>query len=88
METQKATPCRVCQPVWPPRRVALGMGQEVARRFVKGRTARLSEEPEPPEGFRDLFDKLPQFEQVLNMPTKHLRSAPCRQRVLEGDVVI
>ncbi|STT00599.1 3-polyprenyl-4-hydroxybenzoate carboxy-lyase [Klebsiella pneumoniae] len=44
-------------------------------------------EPEPPKGFRDLFDKLPQFKQVLNMPTKRLRGAPCQQKIIQGDDV-
>jgi 4-hydroxy-3-polyprenylbenzoate decarboxylase len=44
-------------------------------------------EPEPPKGFRDLFDKLPKFKQVLNMPTKVLGSAPCQEQVWQGDDV-
>ena len=52
-----------------------------------GKLLAFLKEPEPPKGFRDLFDKLPQFKQVLNMPTKRLRGAPCQQKVLEGDSV-
>lgn len=78
----------LCNLFGTPRRVALGMGQEdvTALREV-GKLLAFLKEPEPPKGFRDLFDKLPQFKQVLNMPTKRLRGAPCQQKVLEGDAV-
>ncbi len=52
-----------------------------------GKLLAFLKEPEPPKGFRDLFGKLPQFKQVLNMPTKRLRGAPCRQKIIEGDDV-
>lgn len=78
----------LCNLFGTPRRVALGMGQEdvTALREV-GKLLAFLKEPEPPKGFRDLFDKLPQFKQVLNMPTKRLRGAPCQHKVLEGDAV-
>jgi len=78
----------LCNLFGTPRRVAMGMGQEdvTALREV-GKLLAFLKEPEPPKGFRDLFDKLPQFKQVLNMPTKRLRGAPCQQKVLEGDAV-
>ncbi len=52
-----------------------------------GKLLAFLKEPEPPKGFRDLFDKLPQFKQVLNMPTKRLRGAPCQQKIIQGDDV-
>ena len=53
------------------KRVAMGMGQEdVSALREVGKLLAFLKEPEPPKGFRDLFDKLPQFKQVLNMPTK------------------
>ncbi len=69
-------------------RVALGMGQQdvMALREV-GKLLAYLKEPEPPSGFKDAFDKLPVFKQVLNMPTKRLRKAPCQQVVWEGDEV-
>jgi 4-hydroxy-3-polyprenylbenzoate decarboxylase len=76
----------LCNLFGTPRRVALGMGQEDVGP-ARSQAAGLLKEPEPPKGFRDLFDKLPQFKQVLNMPTKRLRGAPCQQKVLEGDAV-
>ncbi len=76
------------QPVWHTSPRGAGDGQEdvTALREV-GKLLAFLKEPEPPKGFRDLFDKLPQFKQVLNMPTKRLRGAPCQQKVLEGDAV-
>ncbi|MDP1282547.1 UbiD family decarboxylase, partial [Klebsiella pneumoniae] len=59
-----------------PRRVALGMGQDdVSSLREVGKLLAFLIEPEAPIGFRDLFDKLPQFKLVLNMPTKRLRGA-------------
>ncbi|KGQ69573.1 3-octaprenyl-4-hydroxybenzoate carboxy-lyase [Chelonobacter oris] len=70
------------------RRVALGMGQEnvTALREV-GKLLAFLKEPDPPKGFKDLIDKLPQFKQVLNMPTKVLSKADCQQIVLQGEQV-
>ncbi|WP_026971245.1 4-hydroxy-3-polyprenylbenzoate decarboxylase [Aliagarivorans marinus] len=71
-----------------PERVALGMGQDsVAALREVGTWLSYLKEPEPPKGFRELMDKLPIFKQVLNMPTKKLRSAPCQEVVLTGDEV-
>lgn len=44
-------------------------------------------EPEPPKGFKDLWSTLPQFKQVLNMPTKVLSKADCQQVLWQGDEV-
>ncbi|MGR3807188.1 4-hydroxy-3-polyprenylbenzoate decarboxylase [Pasteurella testudinis] len=70
------------------RRVALGMGQEdvTALRDV-GKLLAFLKEPDPPKGFKDLIDKLPQFKQVLNMPTKVLSKADCQQVVWQGEDV-
>ncbi len=67
-----------------PERVALAMGADSleALRDV-GRLLAFLKEPEPPKGFRDLWEKWPLFKQVLNMPLKVLRSAPCQDVVLE-----
>lgn len=71
-----------------PKRVALGMGQTSidALREV-GRLLAFLKEPEPPKGFKDLFDKLPMFGQVLNMPAKTLSRPVCQQNILQGDDV-
>ncbi|UJF19401.1 4-hydroxy-3-polyprenylbenzoate decarboxylase [Vibrio sp. SS-MA-C1-2] len=71
-----------------PERVAMGMGRtEVKELREVGELLAYLKEPEPPSGFRDAVDKLPVYKQVLNMPVKRLRNAPCQQIVLEGDDV-
>jgi 4-hydroxy-3-polyprenylbenzoate decarboxylase len=68
-----------------PERVALALGQEsVAQLRDVGRLLAFLKEPEPPKGFRDLIDKLPKFRQVLNMPPKVVKHAPCQEVVVEG----
>ncbi len=73
-----------------PQRVAWGMGEsgdwKESLREV-GKLLAFLKEPEPPKGFRDAWDKLPVFRQVLNMAPKVVRSAPCQQVVWEGDAV-
>ena len=71
-----------------PERVALGMGQDsVAALREVGRLLAFLKEPEPPKGFRDMFDKLPLFKQVLNMPARTVRHPPCQEVVLAGDEI-
>lgn len=67
-----------------PERVALGMGKEsvTALREV-GKLLAFLKEPEPPQGMRDAWEKLPIFKQVLNMSPKVLKKAPCQEHVLE-----
>ena len=69
-------------------RVALGMGQKdvTALRDV-GTWLSYLKEPEPPKGLKELWEKIPIFKQVLNMPVKKLSKAPCQQIVLSGDDV-
>ncbi|WP_088329475.1 4-hydroxy-3-polyprenylbenzoate decarboxylase [Lacimicrobium sp. SS2-24] len=71
-----------------PKRVALGMGQDSveALRDV-GKLLAYLKEPDPPKGFKELWEKLPLFKQVLNMPAKELKKAPCQQIVKQGDEV-
>ncbi len=69
-------------------RVALGMGQtDVSALREVGKLLAFLKEPEPPKGLRDAWDKLPVFRQVLNMPAKEVKRAPCQQVVLSGDQV-
>ncbi|MGF1691713.1 4-hydroxy-3-polyprenylbenzoate decarboxylase [Photobacterium kagoshimensis] len=71
-----------------PGRVAMGMGrQDVKELREVGKLLAYLKEPEPPRGFRDALDKLPVFKQVLNMPVKRLRKAPCQEIVWQGDEV-
>jgi len=68
-----------------PERVALGMGQEsVSALREVGKLLSYLKEPEPPKGLRDLWEKMPVFKQVLNMPTKDVSRAPCQQVVVSG----
>lgn len=71
-----------------PGRVAIGMGRHDVRELREvGKLLAYLKEPEPPRGFRDAIDKLPLFKQVLNMPVKRLRKAPCQEVVWQGDEV-
>ncbi|MBT3136513.1 4-hydroxy-3-polyprenylbenzoate decarboxylase [Alteromonas sp. ALT199] len=71
-----------------PERVAMGMGQESVEALREvGKLLAYLKEPEPPKGLKDLWEKLPVFKQVLNMPAKVLKKAPCQEVVLTGDEV-
>ncbi|MGD8175198.1 4-hydroxy-3-polyprenylbenzoate decarboxylase [Marinimicrobium sp. ARAG 43.8] len=71
-----------------PERVALGMGEESVEALREvGKLLAFLKEPEPPKGFKDAWEKLPVFKQVLNMGPKVVRKAPCQNVVLEGDQV-
>ncbi|CAI3967882.1 4-hydroxy-3-polyprenylbenzoate decarboxylase [Alteromonas macleodii] len=71
-----------------PERVAMGMGQESVEALREvGKLLAYLKEPEPPRGLKDLWEKLPVFKQVLNMPAKVLKKAPCQEVVLTGDDV-
>jgi 4-hydroxy-3-polyprenylbenzoate decarboxylase len=71
-----------------PQRVALAMGQDSvdALREV-GKLLAFLKEPEPPTGLKDLWAKRHDFKQVLNMPARELKKAPCQDIVIEGDAV-
>ena len=73
------------------RRVALGMGQDVATEAEAltklrevGQVLAMLKEPEPPKGFKDAWEKLPLLKQVLTMSPKQVSSAPCQEVVIEG----
>lgn len=70
------------------KRVAMGMGQEdVSALRDIGKLLAFLKEPDPPKGFKDFLTNLPQFKQVMNMPTKLLSKAPCQQIVQQGEQV-
>lgn len=71
-----------------PKRVAMGMGEnDVSALRDVGKLLAFLKEPEPPKGFKDAWQKMPAFKQVLNMAPKEVRSAACQQVVIEkGDV--
>ncbi|PSU67701.1 4-hydroxy-3-polyprenylbenzoate decarboxylase [Photobacterium phosphoreum] len=71
-----------------PERVAMGMGRDNVKQLREvGEWLAYLKEPEPPQGLRDAINKIPVFKQVLNMPTKVLRKAPCQQIIWQGDKV-
>lgn len=78
----------LCNLFGTPTRVAMGMGQNnvQALRDV-GELLAFLKEPEPPKGLLDLWEKRHDFKQVLNMPVKVVKRAPCQRVVIEGDEV-
>lgn len=71
-----------------PERVALGMGKDDVKELREvGKLLAFLKEPEPPKGLKDAFSKLPLFKQVLNMPAKRVKKAPCQAIVKQGDDV-
>jgi 4-hydroxy-3-polyprenylbenzoate decarboxylase len=52
-----------------------------------GKLLAFLKEPDPPRGFKDAWEKLPQFKQVMNMAPKVVKSAPCQANVMEGSEV-
>lgn len=71
-----------------PKRVAMGMGQDdVIELREVGKLLAFLKEPEPPKGIKEALGQIPVFKQVLNMPAKEVKKAPCQQVILEGDNV-
>ncbi|HEY7759701.1 MAG TPA: 4-hydroxy-3-polyprenylbenzoate decarboxylase [Burkholderiales bacterium] len=68
-----------------PKRVALGMGEDStdALREV-GKLLAYLKEPDPPQGLKDAWDKLPALKKVLDMAPRERSSAPCQETVWEG----
>ena len=78
----------LCNLFGTPKRVAMGMGQEsVAALRDVGELLAFLKQPEPPKDLRDLWDKRHDFKQVLNMPVKSVKKAPCQEVILEGSQV-
>lgn len=74
--------------VWYARTRCYGHGrQQVQELRDVGQWLAYLKEPEPPRGLKELIEKLPVFKQVLNMPVKRLRRAPCQEIVWQGDEV-
>lgn len=68
------------------RRIALAMGQEDldGLRDV-GKLLAFLKEPTPPNGWKDLWQSLPSYKNVLNISPTVKKSAPCQEVVIEGD---
>lgn len=70
------------------KRVAMAMGQEDLEGLRDvGRLLAFLKEPSPPKGWRDLWQSLPSYKNVLNMPPAVRKSAPCQEVVVEEDDV-
>jgi len=69
-------------------RVALAMGGEDLDHLRRiGELLAFLKEPEPPQGWRDLWDKRTQFRPVLNMPVRSIARPLCQTVVQEGAAV-
>lgn len=71
-----------------PERVAMGMGKNSVTDLREvGKLLAFLKEPDPPKGLKALWEDLPLFKQVLNMPTKMVNSALCQENVLSHNDV-
>jgi 4-hydroxy-3-polyprenylbenzoate decarboxylase len=66
-------------------RIALALGQDNAQDLRQvGVLLAALREPEPPQGLRDAWDKLPLLRKAFDMAPKEVREAPCQEQVVEG----
>ena len=69
-------------------RVALGMGAKSIESLREiGEVLAFLRQPEPPQGLKDAWQKLPIFKQVLNMGPKIVKQAPCQDVIICGNDV-
>ncbi|MEC8356933.1 MAG: 4-hydroxy-3-polyprenylbenzoate decarboxylase [Pseudomonadota bacterium] len=70
------------------KRIALAMGQQDLEGLRDvGRLLAFLKEPSPPKGWRDLWQSLPSYKNILNMPPAVRKTAPCQEVVIaEEDV--
>jgi 4-hydroxy-3-polyprenylbenzoate decarboxylase len=70
------------------RRIALAMGQEdIDGLRDVGKLLAFLKEPTPPKGWKDLWENLPTFKNVLNLAPNVKKSAACQEVIIEGDDV-
>jgi 4-hydroxy-3-polyprenylbenzoate decarboxylase len=70
------------------RRIALAMGQEdIDGLRDVGKLLAFLKEPSPPKGWKDLWQNLPSYKNVLNIAPNVKRSAPCQEVVIDEDDV-
>jgi 4-hydroxy-3-polyprenylbenzoate decarboxylase len=66
-------------------RVARAIGRaSVAELREVGQLLAFLKEPQLPRGLKEMFEKLPEWKQVLHAPPRVVTSASCRAHVLEG----
>lgn len=69
-------------------RVALAMGQKNIQDLRElGKLLAFLKEPTPPKGFKDVFEKLPLFKQIMNLNPKISKKGVCQQNCLHGKEV-
>ena len=67
------------------RRIALAMGQEdIDGLRDVGKLLAFLKEPTPPSGWKDVWQKLPSYKQVLNVSPNVKKSAECQDVVIEA----
>lgn len=70
------------------KRIALAMGQQNLEGLRDvGRLLAFLKEPSPPKGWRDLWQSLPSYKNVLNMPPAVRKTAPCQEVVIAEEEV-
>ncbi len=68
------------------RRIALAMGQEDLEGLRDvGRLLAFLKEPTPPKGWKDIWQNLPTYRQVLNIAPNIRRQAPCQEVIVEEE---
>lgn len=70
------------------RRIALAMGQEDIEGLRDvGKLLAFLKEPTPPKGWKDLWNNLPSYKNVLNVAPNVKKSAACQQIIIEENDV-
>ncbi|MFZ9035582.1 MAG: 4-hydroxy-3-polyprenylbenzoate decarboxylase [Francisellaceae bacterium] len=71
-----------------PDRIAKALGLDNADKLREiGELLAYLKEPEPPKGFKEAWEKLPIFKQVLNMSPKQIKKAPCQEIIIEKEAI-
>ncbi|AKC60761.1 4-hydroxy-3-polyprenylbenzoate decarboxylase [Blochmannia endosymbiont of Camponotus (Colobopsis) obliquus] len=70
-------------------RIMLGMGYHNNITYLRdiGKLLSFLKEPEPPQGLRDLLDKIPKFRHIFHMGVKRLNAAPCQEEIYQDQNV-
>jgi 4-hydroxy-3-polyprenylbenzoate decarboxylase len=67
------------------KRIALAMGQnDISGLRDIGQLLAFLKEPSPPAGWKDLWQNLPSYRNVLNMPARVTKNAPCQEVVIQS----
>ena len=67
------------------KRIALAMGQnDISGLRDIGKLLAFLKEPSPPAGWKDLWQNLPSYRNVLNMPARVTKNAPCQEVVIQS----